>query len=199
MSTLPHSAAAERNQQPILAALLRILPPRGTALEIASGTGQHVVAFAAALKDWIWQPTEHDAAMLPVIRSRIAQTGLDNVRPPLLLDVTASPWPLVERFDAIFCANMLHISPWKACAGLMHGAAAHLAPDGLLITYGPYFEHDVLPAPSNVAFDQSLRARDPEWGVRHLDAVASQARQAGLVLAQRHEMPANNLLLVFRR
>ena len=205
MTTLPHSPAADRNRQPILTALLGILPPHGTALEIASGTGQHVVAFAAALKGWVWQPTERDAEMLPVIRARVAESGLANVRPPLLLDVAASRWPQQGEpfsqpfFDAIFCANMLHIAPWGACAGLVQGAGRHLAPDGVLITYGPYFEHDVPTAPSNLAFDESLRARNPAWGIRQLEAVAEEARRAGLVLAQRVEMPANNLLLVFRR
>ena len=112
--------------------------------------------------------------------------------------MTAHPWPPFPRkFDAIFCANMLHIAPWAVCEGLMAGAARHLAPGGMLITYGPYFENDVPTAPSNLAFDESLRARDPSWGIRELDDVAKEARRHGLTLAQRHPMPANNLLLVF--
>jgi hypothetical protein len=126
------------------------------------------------------------------------------VRPPLLLDVTAPQWPsegaaFTQRFDAIYCANMLHISPWASCAALMQGAKKQLAPEGVLITYGPYFERNVTPAPSNVAFDESLRARNSAWGIRHVEDVASEAQRAGLVLAQRHSMPANNLLLVFER
>lgn len=204
MPDLPHSPAADRNKEPILAMLRRILGPRGSALEIASGTGQHAVWFASALPAWQWQPTDADGEMLPAIAARIAQAGLANVRPPLLLDVTASPWPspaapFAERFDAIYCANMLHIAPWATCAALMQGAARHLAPAGLLVTYGPYFEDDVPTAPSNSAFDESLRARDPSWGIRRLADVAAEAQRAGLRLRERHAMPANNLLLVFGR
>jgi len=197
MSELPHSPAAERNKEPILARLREVLGERGTALEIASGTGQHAAWFAASLPGWSWQPSDFDAAMLPVIAERVAQSGLANVLPPRQLDVTANPWPFTRKFDAIFCANMLHIAPWGACLGLMAGAARHLAPGGMLITYGPYFEKDVPAAPGNLAFDESLRARDPSWGVRELDDVVEVARRHGLVPAQRHPMPANNLLLVF--
>ncbi|CAN5778359.1 DUF938 domain-containing protein [soil metagenome] len=201
MTTLPHSPAAERNKQPILDVLSHVLGERGNALEIASGTGQHVAAFAAALRDWTWQATDADASMLPVLASRIDDAALPNLRPPLLLDVTALQWPsqgvaFTQSFDAIYCANMLHIAPPAACVGLMQGAARHLLPGGLLITYGPYFE-DSPPAPSNHAFDESLRARDPLWGIRRLKDVEAEARRHGLVLRERHEMPANNLLLVF--
>lgn len=200
MPDLPHSPAADRNKEPILAGLRQVLGERGTMLEIASGTGQHAVGFATALPGWTWQPTDADADMLPAIAARIAQSGLPNVRPPRHLDVTAASWlPAAEAFDAIFCANMLHIAPWAACAGLMAGAARHLAPGGKLVTYGPYFEAGVAPAPSNRAFDESLRARNPAWGIRQLDDVVAQAARAGLALAQRHTMPANNLLLVFAR
>lgn len=197
MSTLPHSPAADRNKEPILAHLRGILRESGTALEIASGTGQHVVSFAASLAGWIWQPTESDPGMLPVIAERIEQSGLANVLPPQQLDVMQPRWPFVQKFDAIFCANMLHIAPWSACPALMAGAARHLAPGGMLITYGPYFEKGVPPAPGNLAFDGSLRARDSSWGIRELDDVVATAHRAGLVLAQRHLLPANNLLLVF--
>jgi SAM-dependent methyltransferase len=194
---LPHSPAAERNKAPILQELRAILPARGTALEIASGTGQHVECFAAALPDWTWQPTEADPTLLPAIAARCAQAGLRNVRPPQALDVLALPWPLAERFDAIFCANMLHIAPWATCAALMQGAARQLAPGGVLLTYGPYLEDEVPTAPSNEAFDASLRARDPSWGIRRLRDVAAEAQRAGLELRGRQVMPANNLLLVF--
>lgn len=197
---LPHSPAADRNKEPILAQLRGILGERGTALEIASGTGQHVVWFAAAIASWTWQPTDTDPGMLPAIAERIAQSGLANVLPPLQLDVRSPQWlSSTQGVDAIFCANMLHIAPWDACPALMAGAARHLAPGGMLITYGPYFEQDVPPAPSNLAFDESLRARDPAWGIRVLEDVVAEARRAGLVLAQQHAMPANNLLLVFLR
>ncbi|HEY0822626.1 MAG TPA: DUF938 domain-containing protein, partial [Ramlibacter sp.] len=202
MSSLPHSPAADRNKEPILAVLRELLGSRGSALEIAAGTGQHAAWFAAALPGWKWLPSEADASMLPAIAARIAEAGLSNVREPVLLDVAAPQWPtpqapFTERFDLIYCANMLHIAPWSACAGLMAGAARQLAAGGRLVTYGPYFEAGQAPVPSNVAFDESLRARNPEWGIRQLDAVAAQAARSGLALQQRHAMPANNLLLVF--
>lgn len=199
MPSLPHSPASDRNKEAILAQLRSLLGERGTALEIASGTGQHAVCFAGALPGWTWQPTEFDRGMLPVIAERIAQSKVSNAQPPLRLDVTASQWPFTREFDAMFCANMLHIAPWDACAGLMAGAARHLAPGGMLITYGPYFENDVPAAPSNIAFHESLRARDPAWGIRQLDDVVAEAGRNGLAFAQRHAMPANNLLLVFKR
>lgn len=194
---LPHSPAAERNKEPILAQLRSILGARGAALEIASGTGQHAACFAEALAGWSWQPTDADPQMLPVIAARIARSAAANVLPPCRLDVMQAWPPFPGKFDAIFCANMLHIAPWDACRALMAGAARHLAPGGLLITYGPYFEKDVPPAPGNVAFDASLRARDPAWGIRDREAVEAEARRNGLALVQRHAMPANNLLLVF--
>ncbi|MDB5827726.1 MAG: hypothetical protein JWQ73_1946 [Variovorax sp.] len=201
MTDLPCSAAADRNKQPILDVLSRTLGERGNALEIASGTGQHAAWFAAALRQWFWQPTDADAGMLPAIARRVADAELPNLRPPLLLDVMAPQWPsqgpaFAESFDAIYCANMLHIAPPATCAGLMQGAARHLRPQGLLITYGPYFEED-LPAPSNQAFDKSLQARNPLWGIRRLKDVEAEAHRSGLALRERHAMPANNLLLVF--
>jgi len=204
MSSLPHSPAADRNKQPILDVLRTVLPARGAALEIASGTGQHAAWFAAALPGWTWQPTDADADSLPAIAAWTSQAGLANVRPPLLLDVTAPQWPsqgapFTEPFDAIYCANMLHISPWATCAGLMQGAARHLAPGGVLVTYGPYLEDDVPTAPGNLSFDQSLRQRNPAWGIRRREDVALEAQRSGLALHQRHAMPANNLLLVFGR
>lgn len=200
MSELPHSPAADRNKEAILAVLRSVLPESGAALEIAAGTGQHAAFFAAALPQWTWQPTEFDEAMLPAIAARIAESRLQNVLPPVALDVAAPAWPTFpQAFDAIYCANMLHIAPWEACAGLMRGAARHLSRDGVLVTYGPYLEDDVPTATSNLAFDQSLRARHPAWGIRRREDVEAQARSAGLALRERHAMPANNLLLVFGR
>lgn len=206
MSSLPHSPAADRNKQPILDALTGILGDEGAALEIASGTGQHAAWFAAALSKWTWQPTDADARMLPAMASRIAEAALPNLRPPLLLDVMAPRWPSEgfafageeeKQFDAILCANMLHIAPWPTCAAMMQGAARHLLPGGLLITYGPYFEDEVPTAPSNLAFDEDLRARNSAWGIRRIEDVAAEANRSGLALRERHAMPANNLLLVF--
>ena len=200
------SPAAEQNKRPILSQLLQLLPPQGRALEVASGTGQHAACFASHLPGWTWQPTDAHAGAFPSIRHYAQQAGAANVLPPQLLDVCAARW-LAQHpgagtpptFDLIFCANMLHIAPWAACTGLMQGSARHLAPGGLLVTYGPYLEQDVPTAPSNLDFDASLRARHADWGVRQREAVEEQAHQAGLCLTQRHALPANNLLLVWAR
>lgn len=201
MTELPFSAAADRNKQPILDVLQRVLGAGGSLLEIASGAGQHAAFFAEALPDWRWQPSDVDAGMLPTLSTRVAQSGLANLQAPLLLDVTDSSWPsqgtaFGREFDAIYCANMLHIAPPAAGVGLMQGAARHLAAGGLLITYGPYFEDGPV-APSNLAFDESLRRRHADWGIRRLGDVQAEAKRAGLVLRERQAMPANNLLLVF--
>jgi hypothetical protein len=194
----PFSPAAERNAGPILAQLQRVLPTQGVMLEIASGTGQHAACFAAALPGWTWQPTDFDAESLLSVADWCA--ALPNVRAPLRLDVLADPWPGVpERVDALFCANMIHIAPWACTAGLMQGAGRHLAPQGVLITYGPYLEDEVATAPSNLAFDEDLKRRNPAWGIRRLADVAAVAREHGLTLTERVVMPANNLLLVWRR
>ncbi len=202
MSELPCSAAAERNKQAITGKLRELLPAQGSALEIASGTGQHVACFAAGLPQWTWQPSDYQAGALHVIAARIEHQALDNVRAPRQLDVTSAPWfadlEPAPRFDLIFCANMLHISPWATCAGLMQGSARHLAPDGVLITYGPYLEDEFVTASSNLEFDRSLRARNPAWGIRRRMEVEAQAANVGLRLSARHAMPANNLLLVWR-
>ena len=198
MSPPDFSPAADRNKQPILDVLRQVLPEHGSALEIASGTGQHVAWFAAGLPHWTWQPTDAQPGALNSIAQRVAQQGLSNVRAPLLLDVMAPRWlPDDARFDAIYCANMLHISPWATCAALMRGSARHLAPGGALITYGPYLEDDVPTSAGNLAFDQSLRAQDPAWGIRRREDVELEAARAGLQLSARHAMPANNLLLVW--
>jgi hypothetical protein len=200
------SPAAEQNKQPILDKLLQLLPPQGAALEIASGTGQHAAWFASHLQGWTWQPSDRQTDAAESIALHAAQAGASQVLPTMQLDVCADPWllatpdaPDVARFDLIFCANMLHIAPWAACAGLMRGSAQHLAPGGMLVTYGPYLEKDVVTAQSNLDFDASLRQRNPTWGIRCREDVEREARQAGLCLSQRHSMPANNLLLVWTR
>ena len=194
------SPAADRNKQPILTVLRHVLPDAGNALEIASGTGQHAAWFAAGLPRWTWQPTDVQPAALDSIAARVAQNGLANVFLPLQLDVMAPRWlPDEARFDAIVCANMLHIAPWATCAALMQGSARHLAAGGALITYGPYLEDGVPTAEGNLAFDQSLRAQDAGWGLRRREDVEREAAKAGLQLAARHAMPANNLLLVWTR
>lgn len=196
MSAL-HSPAADRNKQPILDALLTLLPPSGTALEIASGSGQHLAHFAAALPGWDWQGSDPDEQALASITA-----WRPEGRAPLRLDVNQQAWPLPpshQALDLIYCANMLHISPWASCAALMQGAARHLRPDGLLLVYGPFLVPGLATAASNLAFDADLRARDPAWGLRDLAAVQQQAAAAGLGLREYRALPANNLLLIFHR
>ena len=200
----PFSPSAERNKQPILDVLRQQLPQRGRALEIASGTGQHAAWFAQALPHWTWQPSDRDPLDLPGIAANVVQAGCSNVLAPVALDVMASRWPslgdeFAESFNLVYCANMLHIAPWPCCGALMRGCARYLAASGRLIVYGPFFEQGIGPAPGNLAFDTDLRARDPAWGIRTLDDVQGVAHAAGLRLESRHVMPANNLLLVWRR
>lgn len=204
LAVLQHSPAAERNGPAILAQLQALLPAQGRALEIASGTGQHVALFASQLSAWTWQPSDLSDADFPSIVQWCRQARAHQALPPCVLDVLAPHWPSAgvvfdQPFDAIFCANMLHIAPWVCCQGLMQGAARHLTPSGRLLTYGPYFERGLTAAPSNLAFDHSLRERNGAWGIRWRHEVEAQARRAGLRLADRIEMPANNLLLVFER
>lgn len=190
--------AAERNKQPILEVLARVLPPRGLVLEIGSGTGQHVAHFAQALPALTFQPSEMDAARHASIQAWVAAGQLSNVRPPLAIDVTQRPWPL-SAADAVVCINVIHIAPWEATPALMAGAASLLPAGGVLVTYGPYLRGGVHTSPRNEAFDASLRARDPRWGVRDIDAVAEVARQQGLVLEEAVPMPANNFTLIWRK
>jgi hypothetical protein len=206
MNSPEFSPSAEQNKQAILEVLQRCLPASGLALEIASGTGQHVTWFAQHLPGWTWQPTEAQPNSLGSIRAHVAQAGVPNVRSPQLLDVLSDNWlagtpadALAPPFDLIFCANMLHISPQGTGLALMHGSADHLTPGGLLVTYGPYLEDEVPTAPSNLAFDASLRQRNPAWGVRRREDLERTATAAGLRLAERYAMPANNLTLVWRR
>jgi Protein of unknown function (DUF938) len=195
---LPFSPAADRNKQAILEALMQRLPPRARVLELASGSGQHAQHFASACRSWIWQPTDADLPMLPVIDARCR--GLSNALPALHLDVLQAAWSIdaAAPFDAVYCANLLHISPWTTCAALMRGADAHLAPSGRLLLYGPYRQAGVPTAPSNEAFDADLRSRHAQWGLRALTDVEREAAARGLTLHEVLAMPANNLLLEFR-
>jgi hypothetical protein len=190
--------AVARNREPILAVLRRVLPAQGAVLEIAGGTGEHAVYFAAALPGIVWQPSNCDPAALESIAAWCAAAQLPNVKPPLQLDVTSPRWP-IERADAVVCINMIHIAPWRAAEGLVAGAGRVLAPRGVLFLYGPYKERGRHTAPSNETFDASLRARDPEWGVRDLDDVKALAERHGFAFVERVPMPANNLSVVFRR
>jgi SAM-dependent methyltransferase len=190
------SPAAARNRGPILGVLRRVLPPTGTVLEVASGTGEHAVHFAAGLPDVTWQPTDRDPEALRSISAHRVAAGLPNLLAPMELDVTAAAWP-VERADAVVSINMIHIAPWPAAEGLVAGAARLLAPGGVLFLYGP-FREDGRHTASNAAFDDSLRARNPEWGVRDLRDAEALIRRHGFGLAETVAMPANNLSVVFR-
>ena len=190
-----HAPAAARNVQPIGDVLARWLPSSGLVLEIASGTGEHALAFARRFPALEWQPSDPDGEALASIAAWQAE-GPSNLMPPLQLDVCASEWP-INRADAILCVNMVHIAPWEAALGLLDGAAKLLAAGRSLILYGPWREANVETAPSNVAFNQSLKSRDPRWGLRLVEEFASEASSRNLFLADRCEMPANNIMLRF--
>ena len=192
------SPAAERNKDAILEVLTRVLPERGMVLEIASGTGQHVVHFARALSRLHWQPSDPDPAMCESIEAHLARQRLANVAAPLHLDVTEFENDL-DAVAAMLCINMIHISPWAATTGLFAAAERLLRPGAPLILYGPFKQGGAHTAASNAAFDESLKARDPAWGVRDLDAVVQVANDAEFELEEAVAMPANNLTVVFRR
>jgi SAM-dependent methyltransferase len=189
--------APERNKAPILEVLQRVLPAQGTVLEVASGTGQHIVHFASHLPGLTWLPSDPEADHRDSIRARVAAAGLANVAPPLALDVLDQPWP-VRGIDAIVCINMIHIAPWEAALALLAEAGRLLPARGVLFLYGPYRREGKDTAPSNAAFDADLRRRNTQWGVRNLEDVQRHASEAGLELREVVEMPANNLSLIFR-
>lgn len=198
--------ATERNRDPILEILKRVLPPTGTVLEVASGTGQHAAYFAPRLPSLQWLPSDAN----PMLRESIAawreETAADNLLPPIALDASAKSWPvetvaeLVQlEISAIANINMIHISPWSACLGLLAGANRILPPGGVLYLYGPYKRHDQPTAPSNEAFDASLQAQNPDWGLRHLETVVTAAEAENLQFKEVVEMPANNLSVIFTK
>ena len=190
--------SAERNKGPILDVLARVLPKRGVVLEIASGTGQHVLHFAKALPGLAWQPSDPDPELRASIALRVKEQQLANVNRPIDLDVARLPWPL-QSADAVVCINMIHVAPWSATPALFEGAKALLATRHVLFLYGPYRRFGQHTSRSNEQFDADLCAHDPEWGLRDLEAVSDVAAGAGFVLAETVEMPANNFALVFRR
>lgn len=189
--------AAARNAGPIAEVLQRLLPKPSSVLEIASGSGQHAAHFCRAMPEIQWQPSDRDSEVLPSIQGWRQESGLANFKEPLSLDVSG-PWP-EATYDFIFCANMIHISPWSACLGLLEGGSKVLRGGGGLLLYGPFRVADTETAPSNEAFDQSLRGRNPEWGVRELEEVEAAGQEFGFALEERIAMPANNLIVVFRR
>ena len=190
--------ATARNSAPIAAVLHNELPASGTVLEIASGSGEHALFFADRFPDLTWQPSDPDPDALASIAAWRDERGLANLRPPLQLDASAPNWP-VKRADALVCINMIHISAWEASVGLFRGGSSVLARGAPLILYGPYLEDDIETAPSNLAFDRSLKERNPAWGLRNVSQIDGVAAERGFERTGRHEMPANNLMLIYRR
>ena len=190
--------ATERNRDPILNVLRGVLPASGLVLEIASGSGQHVAYFARHFPRLTFQPSDPDGAALQSIPAWTHDAGVTNVLPPIMLSAASNDWPIVTA-DAILCINMIHISPWRSTEGLIRGAARLLRPGAPLYLYGPYRRAEVVTVPSNEAFDADLKSRNPEWGLRDLEAVAKLAAAEGFSAPAITEMPANNLSVVFRR
>ncbi len=193
-----YAPATLRNRDFILGILRDVLPTRGLILEIASGSGEHVVHFARNLPDLVFQPSDREPDALHSVAAWVKATCVTNVRAPMVLDASQSPWPIALA-DGIICINMVHISRWDTTLGLIRGAAAILPSTAPLYLYGPFRREGFATAPSNQAFDRSLRDRDPTWGLRDLEAVAAFAQSVGFSVPTVTEMPANNLSVVFRR
>jgi SAM-dependent methyltransferase len=197
-SSLPSSPAALRNRDPIAAVLRTLLPQSGLVLEIASGTGEHLVHFAGQFPHLLWQPTDPDPEALAIIAARRENSGLGNIEEPQYLDAASDAWP-VAHADALVCINMVHISPWEATQGLIRGAVNLLPAAAPIFLYGPFVRAGVPTAASNLAFDQSLRGRNPAWGLRSVEDLVSEAAANGIRFERLVEMPAKNLSLIFRR
>ncbi|WP_108786626.1 DUF938 domain-containing protein [Erythrobacter sp. Alg231-14] len=194
-----HAPATLRNREVIAQALAEELPQDGLVLEVASGSGEHAVFFADRFPMMTWQPSDPNGEAVASIRAYRTEFSGTNLRSPVVLDASMPDHWNAEAVDAIVCINMTHISPWAASVGLFKGAAQILSGKSLpLILYGPYFEHGVEPAPSNIAFDEGLRARNSEWGIRRLADMDALAHANGLTRTARREMPANNVFLVYR-
>jgi hypothetical protein len=190
--------AALRNREPIAEMLEKWLPSSGLVLEIASGTGEHAVYFAERFRDLEWQPSDVHPDALSSIAAWRAESGLPNVRAPLTLDASASDWP-IDRADAVLSINMVHISPWESALGLLDGAARLLASDAPLILYGPWLKDDIATVPSNLDFDADLKRRDSAWGLRRVEDFALAAEPRGFSLEAFRQMPANNLMMLWRK
>lgn len=188
--------AALRNREPIEEVLQEWLPRSGLVLEIASGTGEHAAYFAERFPKLEWQPSDIHPDALQSIAAWRAETGLKNLREPIVVDAAAPNWP-IDTADAVLSINMVHISPWASALGLLDGARRLLRGGGPLILYGPWFTDDMTPAPSNVEFDRSLKERNPDWGLRSVEAFSAAAAQRGFQLIEMRTMPANNMMLLF--
>jgi hypothetical protein len=193
-----YAPATLRNRDFILDVIRDVLPTKGVILEVASGSGEHVVHFARNLSSLVFQPSDSDPDALLSVAAWVKAAGVTNVRAPIALDASNPVWPIASA-DGIICINMIHISPWEATLGLIKGAAAILPPASPIYLYGPYIREGFATAESNQAFDRSLRGRNPSWGLRDLEAVAAVAQSAGFSEPVITEMPANNLSVVFRR
>lgn len=193
-----YAPAAQRNIGPIADVLAHWLPPSGLVLEVASGSGEHGLAFARRFSDLQWQPTDPDEAARASITAWQKEEGRENFLPPMALDAASAHWPVIHA-NAVLAINMVHISPWAATLGLFAGAGRLLGIGGVLILYGPYLEAGVETAPSNLAFDHSLKARNKQWGLRHVDDMCAATVAEDFVLDARQAMPANNLMLLFRK
>jgi hypothetical protein len=191
-----HAPATERNRDVIAQTLARVLPAEGLVLEVASGTGEHVVHFAKRFPALTWQPSDPDPIALASINAWRADSNVPNMRPAMLLDASAD-WPIAKA-DAVVCINMTHISPWAATVGLLRNAARLLPQSAVLFIYGPYNQRDVPLADSNAAFDAALRQQNALWGLRFVEDIAAEAHVSGLHLDSVIDMPANNLSLIFR-
>lgn len=189
--------AALRNREPIAEVLSEWLPASGTVLEVASGTGEHAVWFAERFPGLEWQPSDTHPDALGSIAAWVDESGLPNVRRPVVIDASSGEWPAASA-EAVLNINMAHISPWTASLGLIAGAARLLPPDGPLILYGPWLKDDIETALSNLAFDTDLKARDPEWGLRRVEDFAAAASAKGFHFVDFRQMPANNLMMLFR-
>ena len=193
-----HAPATARNAEPLAEVLAEELPETGLVLEVASGTGEHAVFLARKFPHLRWQPSDTDLDALASIDTWAIEAALDNLAAPIALDAARCAWQ-ARNADAILCVNMVHISPWEAVEGLFAGAERVLDINAPLILYGPYREAGIETAPSNLAFDQSLKQRDPAWGLRHVGDMDRLAAKHGLARTARHAMPANNLVLVYRK
>lgn len=193
--SLRSAPAVQRNRDPIVAVLREWLPETGIVLELASGTGEHAAYFAERFPNLEWQPSDVHPDALRSIAAWRTETGLPNLHEPLVIDAASADWS-IHRADALLSINMVHISPWSAALGLLDGAARLLEPGASLILYGPWLKDDIPTAPSNLAFDQDLRSRDPQWGLRRVEDFAAAAGERGFTLEETRTMPANNLMLL---
>ncbi len=195
MSSIPFSSAAERNSQPILDQLRRLLPERGTALEIGSGTGQHAVYFSRHLPGLFWQPSDRDVN-LPGLETCFTAAGNERILPLLKLDVIRDPWP-GRSYEAVYSANTAHIMPWEAVVAMFAGVSTHLLPRARFCLYGPFNIDQCFTSDSNAAFDTRLRAEDSQMGIRDMAEIESLANLHHMELEHKLAMPANNFMLVF--